>query len=154
MPKARELMDERVISVDPGASLLDVHRLFSQEGISGAPVVGEAGELEGVITNTDLVRAVGETHESAATDSTYFRDLLPYSSPDWASGPEDFQDRLGELQVADFMTRGVVSVPPDASASEVAQTLMKHRVHRLFVVEDATLLGVVSAFDLLRLVRD
>jgi CBS domain-containing protein len=154
MPQARELMDERVMTVDPAASLLDVHRLFAAEGISGAPVVNDGGELEGVITNTDLVRAVGETHDSAASDSSYFRDLLPYSSPDWSSGPEDFQDRLAELQVADYMTRGVVSVAPDASAAEIARTLVKHRVHRLFVLEDGTLRGVISAFDLLPLVRD
>lgn len=154
MPKALELMDPRVVTVDAAASLLDVHRLFAEEGISGAPVVGDTEELEGVITTTDLIRAVSETHESAAADTTYFRDLLPYSSPDWTSGTEDFQDRLGELTVADFMTRGVVSVGPDASASEVAETLLEHRVHRLFVVEDGVLRGVISAFDLLRLIRD
>jgi len=154
MPKARDLMDEHVVTVDAAASLLDVHRLFTEEGISGAPVVGDTEDLEGVITNTDLVRAVGEAHDSAASDSSYFRDLLPYSSPDWASGPEDFQDRLSELTVADFMTRGVVSVGPDASAAEVAKTLLEHRVHRLFVVDGGALRGVISAFDLLRLIRD
>jgi CBS domain-containing protein len=154
MPKALELMDPRVVTVDASASLLDVHRLFAEEGISGAPVVGETEELEGVITSTDLIRAVGETHESAASDTTYFRDLLPYSSPDWSSGTEDFQDRLSELTVADFMTRGVVSVGPDVSASEVAETLLEHRVHRLFVVENGVLRGVISAFDLLGLIRD
>jgi len=154
MPQARELMDERVVTVDPATSLLDLHRLLAEEGISGVAVVSETQEIEGVITNTDLVRAVGETHDSAGTDSTYFRDLLPYSAPDWSSGPEDFQDRLAELQVTDFMTRGVVSVGPEASAAEVARTLPDHHVHRLFVVEKDALLGVISAFDLLRLLTD
>ncbi|HKJ23427.1 MAG TPA: CBS domain-containing protein, partial [Myxococcota bacterium] len=116
MPKARDLMEERVVTVDAASSLLEVHRLFAAEGISGAPVVSDTEELEGVITNTDLVRAVGEAHDSAVSDSSYFRDLLPYSSPDWEGGPEDFQDRLSQLTVADFMARGVVSVGPDASA--------------------------------------
>jgi len=147
-------MNDRVVSVDPAASLLDAHQLLVDEAISGAPVVNEVGELEGVVTSTDLMRAVGEAHASAGTDTSYFRDLLPYSSPDWVSGPEDFQDRLSEIQVADVMTRGVVSVGPEASAAEIARTLMKHHIHRLFVVEDGTLLGVVSAYDLLRLIDD
>ncbi|MBW2316384.1 MAG: CBS domain-containing protein [Deltaproteobacteria bacterium] len=82
MPEARTLMDGRVVTVSSTASLLDVQRLFVAEGISGAPVVGEAEELLGVITSTDLLRAANETHESAGSDSEYFRDLLPYSSPD------------------------------------------------------------------------
>jgi len=154
MPEVRELMNDRVVSVDPAASLLDAHRLLVDEAISGAPVVNEVGELEGVVTSTDLMRAVGEVHASAGTDTSYFRDLLPYSAPDWASGPEDFQDRLSEIRVSDVMTHGVVSVGPGASAGEVARMLMKHHIHRLFVVEEDTLLGVVSAYDLLRLIDD
>ena len=154
MPEVHTLMDGRVVTVSSTASLLDVQRLFVAEGISGAPVVGEAEELLGVITNTDLLRAANETHESAGSDSEYFRDLLPYSSPDWAQGPEDFQDRLSALTVADAMTDSIVSVPPTTSAADVAETLLKHRIHRLFVVEDGTLQGVVSAFDLLRLIKD
>jgi len=154
MAQAHELMNDQVVAVDPAASLLDVHQLLVEEGISGAPVVNEVGELVGVITSTDLLRAVGEAHASAGTDTSYFRDLLPFSSPDWVSGPEDFQDRLAEIQVGDVMTRGVVSVAPAVSAAEVARTLMKHHIHRLFVVQDGTLLGVVSAYDLLRLIDD
>ncbi|MBW2316385.1 MAG: CBS domain-containing protein [Deltaproteobacteria bacterium] len=52
------------------------------------------------------------------------------------------------------MTDSIVSVPPTTSAAQVAETLLKHRIHRLFVVEDGTLQGVVSAFDLLRLIKD
>lgn len=154
MPEARALMDDRVVTVSAAASLHDVQSLFVSEGISGAPVVNEAEELVGVITTTDLMRAVNETHDSAASETNYFRDVLPFSSPDWNHETEDFQDRLAELTAEDAMTDSVVSVPPTASAKEVAQSLLEHRIHRLFVVEKDTLLGVVSAFDLLRLVGD
>jgi CBS domain-containing protein len=48
----------------------------------------------------------------------------------------------------------VLSVSPDAPARDVARILRENGVHRVFVSEDGRLLGVVSAFDLLRLIED
>lgn len=154
IPKARDLMEKRVVSVDPDAGLMNVHRLFVEEGISGAPVIDETDRLIGVISSVDLLRSVQEERDSAAVETNYFRDLLPYSSPDWENAPEDLQNRLGELRVSDAMTMGVISVSPDAPAPEVAKTLRENHVHRAFVVEGESLLGVISAFDLLRIVEE
>lgn len=150
---ARDLAEKHVVAVSPKASLLDVHRLFVEEEISGAPVVSEDDELVGVITSTDLMRAVEEERDTVAVHSAYFREILPYSSPDWAVLPEDFQDRLSERTVEDVMTRSVITVAPDESAASVARTLRDNRVHRVFVVDRTQLVGVISAFDLLRLVE-
>ena len=87
IPKARDLMQTGILAVGPSTPLL------------------------GVITSTDLIRAVEEEHDSGRVAQDYFRDLLPYSSPDWASGPEDFQDRLREVRAEDVITQlvGVIS---------------------------------------------
>ena len=154
MPKARDLMETHVISVDPETALLDVHRLFREEQISGAPVVDDERRLIGVITSTDLLRATEEERDTVVVETAYFRDVLPYSSPDWDCAPVDFQDRLAERRVSEAMTRGVISVSPDASAADVARILHESQIHRLFVVEAGRLRGVISAFDLLRLVED
>jgi CBS domain-containing protein len=154
IPKARDLMEARVLTVDPEASLEEVHRLFNEEEISGAPVVGEDGSLVGVITATDLIRAVDEERSTARMESGYFRDLLPYSAPDWSAGPEDFQDRLAALRVSDAMTREVVTIPADTPAPEIARGLRTRHIHRVFVTRGSQLLGIVTAFDLLRVVED
>lgn len=153
LPTARELMEARVVSVDPEASLLEVHRLFADEEISGAPVVDDVGKLVGVITASDLIRSVEEESETARVDSRYFRDLLPYSAPDWDAGPEDFQDRLAALRVVDAMTREVVTLPPSTPAPEIARVLRERRIHRAFVAAGGELLGIVTAFDLLRVLE-
>ena len=51
------------------------------------------------------------------------------------------------------MTEGLVTVPPDASAAEVARTLRSNGVHHVLVAERGVLRGVVSTFDLLQLVE-
>jgi CBS domain-containing protein len=147
-------METAILSVGPATPLLDVHRLFMEEEISGAPVVDDDGTLLGVITATDLLRAVEEEHDSARVAPNYFRDLLSYSSPDWSSAPEDFQDRLRQLRAEDFMTTQVVTVAPETPVTLVARSMRENRIHRVFVSRDAQLIGLISAFDLLRLIED
>jgi CBS domain-containing protein len=49
------------------------------------------------------------------------------------------------------MTPLVFTVPPTAPAGDVAAEMAARNVHRLFVVDEAaTLVGVISALDLLR----
>jgi CBS domain-containing protein len=146
-------MQTSVITVSPDTPLADLQRLFVEEGIGGAPVVDDGGCVVGVISASDLLRAVEEERDSAVAEPHYFRDTLEFSGPDWGHALEDFQDRLAELRVADAMTEGVVMVPPEAPVSEVARRLRGHRVHRILVVEDGILAGIISTFDLVALLE-
>ena len=154
LPLARDVMETQIVSVAPDTPLIEVQRLLTEEEISGAPVVDDDGTLLGVITATDLLRAVTEEHEAARADTNYFRDLLPYSSPDWSSAPEDFQDRLSELRAEDAMTRGALTVSADATVAHVARELRARHFHRVFVAQGEELVGVISTFDLLKLIED
>jgi CBS domain-containing protein len=150
---ARDVMQTYLISVNPETPLLEVHRLFVDEEINGAPVVDETGRLLGVISSVDLLRAVEEEHDAASSGSSYFRDFLELSGPDWQEGPDNFQARLGERTVSDAMTRGGITVAPDTLISDVAASLRKHRIHRVFVVDGEQLCGVISTFDLVALLE-
>jgi CBS domain-containing protein len=152
-PNARDLMQSHVISVDPDTPLLDVDRLFVEEEIHGAPVVDETGKVLGVITTHDLLRAVQEEHDSAASGVVYYREDLEFSTPGWAHRSGDFQDRLRELRAGDFMREEVVAVGPGAGVPEVARTLRQNRVHRVLVLEEGRLVGIISITDLLSLLE-
>lgn len=150
---ARDLMQTHLITVSPETPLLDVHRLFVEEEINGAPVVSEDGMVLGVISSLDLLRAVEEEHDASASMPVYFRENLEYSGPDWSRMPEDFQDRLAELSVADAMTEEVVSVTPETSVPEVARTMRSQRIHRVLVTQGGQLVGLLSSFDLISLLE-
>ena len=64
------------------------------------------------------------------------------------------QDRLGQLQVSDAMSEGVVTVSAGDPAAMVARTLRENRLHHVFVIDEGSLVGVVSAYDLLGLIED
>src|SRR5690606_33003501 len=108
--RARDVMQTSVATVQADAPLSHVARFFLEAGIHGAPVVDEADRLLGVISVTDLIRAVDETQASGAFPAVYFRDLLEFSGPDWTSAPEDFQNRLEQVTAGEVMQPDVITV--------------------------------------------
>lgn len=117
--RARDFMQTDVLTISPETSLLDIHRLFLEEEIHGAPVVDDSGVVRGVISTVDLLRAVSDETQQARDAS-------------------------------DIMTRELVTVEPNMPIAEVAETMRDQRVHRVLVIENRELLGVLTTFDLLR----
>jgi CBS domain-containing protein len=158
IPTAGDLMERHVISVGADTPLLDVHRLFVEEEIHGAPVVDDEGGLVGVISVSDLLRAVEEEEETLRPEPNNFEEMASASGGDYFSAPgdlqEDVRDRLTELRAGDVMTRDVLTVSTRALVPEVARVLRENGVHRVFVVDEGVLLGVLSAFDLIRVLED
>ena len=52
--RASDLMQRNVISVAPESTIPDLHRLFVDEELHGAPVVGDDGIVQGVVSTLDL----------------------------------------------------------------------------------------------------
>lgn len=150
---ARALMQEQVVCVGPHTPLINVYRLFVEEEINGAPVVDDTGALLGVISSSDLLRVVQEENEQASRDASYFQEDPSLEDLSWYDDSADFQSRLSQRTVQDAMTPAIVSVSPDTSLSVVAKTFRSDRVHRVLVVENEKLLGIISTFDLVRLLE-
>ena len=146
---AADVMQSQVITVSPMDPLHMVKRLFFEEEIHGAPVVDEEGRVRGMITSMDLIRAATEEHDGGGGLSFDFEEL----SANWEDPSDDFQSRLSETVVMDAMTENVVSVAPKTPVSDVARILRENKIHRVLVVEKETLLGIISSFDLIRLLE-
>ena len=119
---ARAISQSHVITVSPDDPLLSVHRLFIEEQISGAPVVGETGKLLGVVSSADLLRSVVEERDGGRSQLSHYSDLLEFAGSDWLGLPEDFKNRLDDSVVSEVMTDSVVSVSPETPVPEVART--------------------------------
>lgn len=145
MIRARDVMQTQVITVNVLDTLLHVEKVFADEDIHGAPVVDERGEVLGIISTSDLVRArggeggtVGPVSAHAARDSAS-DDLVPEIALECAS---------------DVMTLGVVRVRPNAPIADVARTMRERQVHRVLVMEAGEVVGLISTFDLLQVIED
>lgn len=139
--RAKDVMTQRVISIEPNAAILQAARLMLQNRISGLPVVDAAGNLVGIVTEGDFLR-----RSETATER---------NRPRWlqfllGSGQmaEEYVQSHGR-KVEEVMTRDPHSIVEDTPLEEIVQMMEKYRIKRLPVVRGRRLVGIVSRANLL-----
>ena len=154
---AEDLMQTRVVTVGTDDPIASVFRLFTDEEISGAPVVDEYGRVVGVVSIRDLLRSSNEEQDASQTDLDYFRDGLAYAKSEGMMEDLDYEDRLAQRMVSDVMTGDVIAVRRKTPISDVVETIIENRIHRILVVDEGkngnTLAGLISLFDLVALLK-
>ena len=149
---AGDFMERNVVTVDPSLPVVEFERLLDRERISGAPVVSD-GRLVGVVSRSDLIRAQTDAADRADAILDYYRDVGG-SAPDRSEHARLTGERSESLRVRDLMTEELVTVASGQSIAEVARALTTRRIHRVLVVDDGRLAGVISSLDVVRLVGE
>lgn len=126
LPKIAEFMDAVVPTLSPDTQIIKAVDFLLRHRVTGAPVVDSAGALLGIITETDLLKLLTEGVQGQPPKET---------------------------TVAEYMTRNVVTVPPTADIYYVAGIFLNKKFRRLPVVQDGKIVGAITRFDLLRVVR-
>jgi CBS domain-containing protein len=149
MPRRRisELMNPNVVSARPEMTVAEVGNLLATHGFTGAPVVNESGKILGVVSQSDLVRET-DRQTTLGESGRFFTDVDEYR--DLANLPRD----LSDAPVESVMSKEVYTVPRDASAALAASIMRERKIHRLFVTDDGSLVGIVTALDLLRVLEE
>jgi CBS domain-containing protein len=140
--QARDLMSTGLLTFLPDMGLEAAARAMAERGVSGAPVVGDDGQLVGIITEGDLIKRLAAP---SAPKAGWFARLF--------RAPESDAARFARVHgrtVKDAMTMDVASVGEDATAEQIAHIMETRGVRRVPVVRDGVLVGVVSRADLLR----
>ena len=139
---AADVMTANVITVRDDASVLQVVKLLLARGISGVPVVSEAGIVVGILSEGDLLRrAELGTEKTRGAWTEFFTGT--------ATLAEEYVRSHGTL-ARDIMTREVVCVQRDTPLAEVADLMEAHSIKRLPVLDGDKLVGIVSRSNLLR----
>lgn len=112
---------DRLIGLAETQSLADAARLLTQERIGAVVVRNAGGEMIGILSERDIVRAVAR--EGAA---------------------------VLEHPVATMMTRDVVCCAPQDSVAEVMAMMTERRFRHLPVRSNGKLIGMVSIGDVVK----
>ena len=140
--KAADVMVTMVITVGPEACVQDVAHILLSARISGVPVVGENGELLGIVTEGDLMRRV-----EAGTGRRRPWWLVLFAGKE--ALPAEFVKEHSR-NVTDVMSRDVITAAPDTPLSKIASLLEKAAIKRVPIVEGGKLVGIVSRANLLQ----
>jgi CBS domain-containing protein len=176
MLKLRDIMTRDVISVAPELPLDELVELFTARHIGGAPVVS-GHKVVGVISATDLLsfalKSAGrptkaepaETWENEEGLSELEEEELPegYFRGAWDASGESFdssweevtadgKDTLFEYRVADVMSNDVLWLPPETDVIGAAEFMKSAGIHRLLVMKEGALEGIVSSMDIVNAV--
>jgi len=126
-------MTRSVASVDPSADLPTIIEILESRRITSVPVVDLAGALIGLVSRSDLIR-IGITQSGLrGTSST-----LP----------------LPHRTARDVMSATPRTVPADRLLRFAALEMVEHAIHRLMVIDQGRIVGVISTLDLAAAVRD
>jgi CBS domain-containing protein len=113
----RDLMTSDPTTVEASASVQDVAQLMDKEDIGNVLVV-ENGELQGIVTDRDIVvRVIAK-----------------------GNGPD--------ASVREACTTDLEALSPDDSVEDAIQKMEQGNVRRLPVVEDGKPVGIISLGDL------
>lgn len=144
---AKDIMTRTVLTVQTDWTLPELARFLTDHSISGAPVTEADGRLVGVVSVTDVARAAGNATTRWVEPSTLYHH-------EGSLGPDDLNSLVvetpGEMTVQQIMTPVVFQVDVNSSVAQVADTMVRGRIHRVFVVESGSVVGVISALDLLK----
>ncbi len=66
----------------------------------------------------------------------------------------DIFRKFEEDQLSLIMKKEIMTISPDATIEEAAEIFYTKRIHRLPVVEDGKLVGIITPTDLLKIIRD
>ena len=136
--QVHEVMTRDVTTVSPDTSLKEVAATLVARRISGLPVVGDDGRVQGVVSEADIIgKEAGSPHE---------RSLLGRLLHGAGADP-----RLEARTAAEAMTSPAVTIASTREVAEVARLMSGKAVNRLPVVdEDGKLVGIVTRADLVR----
>jgi CBS domain-containing protein len=141
-------MTPNPITVCASAPMKEAVAIMVERGVSAVPVVDEDGKPVGVLSQTDIV--IHDHNKPAHAVPEY------YTTTDAVTGGTRLLTRFPpgsaeSTRVHELMTPTVFAVRPNDSVMRVVGDMVAFKIHRLFVVNvNGVLLGVISAFDVLR----
>jgi CBS-domain-containing membrane protein len=154
--RAKDIMTKDVLWIPEDMTVGEATDLFVGEMISGAPVVDANNNMTGVVSIRDFLKN-GEVSERFSADddrnTVYYNESweLPLSREEATAFHMEVQR---EAIVKDIMTPIVFNADMETPVVELAQTMLKGRIHRVIILDGDELAGMVTSMDMLKVVAE
>ncbi|MCE5323044.1 CBS domain-containing protein [bacterium] len=140
---AKDIMTRDVVTVHKGSSIEEALRLMACNNISGLPVVDADGDLQGIITESDLLLK----GQISLPDAVAHKNSLFAPHPD---GVEEAYRRSQARLVEDAMTKRVLTFLEDSIVSDIAREMIEHAVNRVPILRGRRVVGIISRKDIIQ----
>lgn len=140
--RAHHVMTKDVVAVTPHTTIEEAARIMLQMHISGLPVIDDAGNLVGVVSESDFLR-----RSEMGTGRRHAAWLKFFTGP--AQAAAEFVHERGR-KVEDVMTRQVISVQEETSLADLVDLMEGHDIKRVPVMRGNAPVGIVTRTNLLQ----
>jgi acetoin utilization protein AcuB len=126
----RETMTRNPITTTADTPVPDALRLMRGRKVRRLPVLDSHGKLVGIVSDKDLL----------------------YASPSPATtlAVWEIPELLNKIKVETVMTREVITATEDTPLEEAARIMADHRIGALPIMQDKTLVGIITETDLFK----
>jgi CBS domain-containing protein/mannitol/fructose-specific phosphotransferase system IIA component (Ntr-type) len=129
--RVRDVMAHRTEGISPDATVREAVDIMLRNGLRALAVIGQKGEVLGIITEWDVMR-----------------ELLPEIPA--AGAPAASAAQARSVLVRDAMTRSVLCVSEEMDIEEAAHMMVNKNVEQFPVVNESVLTGMLSRSDIIR----
>ena len=152
---AKNIMTGGVLEARDDWSLHRLAEFLVQNSISGAPVISAVGRLLGVVSLSDIIchETLPEKELQSYGPHEYYLQTLEYHYAQEEIASFHFGGEP-QITVRDIMTPMIFKVNENTKIGHVADIMIKNRIHRIFVTHKEKVVGVISAVDMLKIIRD
>ncbi|MEW5959151.1 MAG: CBS domain-containing protein [Chloroflexota bacterium] len=141
-----DIMTTAVVKVRPDTRVDQIARLMADHDISGLPVVDDNDRVLGVVTELDMI--VRNTRFKVPNFIMILDSII------YLETPQHFRERLEHMlgvTAKEIMSKPAVTITPEATIEELARLMVERRMNPIPVVADERLVGIISRFDIIRL---
>jgi len=139
---AKDIMTKKVITINKDASLAELAELLIKNKISGVPIVDKKGELEGIVTEADII-----IKESSLPFPLSFSFAFLDSYESYTKSTKEYL----KIKVEEIMSVNVKVAREDMQISKVVNIMINNNVNRLPVIDDDNkLTGIIARADIIK----
>jgi len=152
MITVEDTMEKNVIKFKDVDTIAYVAEVLREKKISGAPIVDNDNKIMGIVSEGDIMRLI-EVHSPninlilpAPLDLIELPVRMEFSYEEIARDVR----KAASVLVGEIMTKKVKTTKKDASISDAALLMDKHKINRLPVVdENKKLIGIITRGDII-----
>lgn len=147
------VMTRDVVSIRASEDVKDAWLLLMEMDISGAPVVDDTGALVGILSTTDIFKAVLDRVQKARS---LRKSTMEETDPEAVEREELRELSLALRAVAESKVgailpkdQKVLSLAPGDSLDRAIHMIAEHNINRLPVVDGNKVVGIITRQDVL-----
>ena len=137
------IMKTDVFSLSKDATVEEAMRLFVEKNISAAPIVDEAGEPVGFISDGDILKRLSPRRESF-TDPI----VLINSTVNDDEGYDEKLAKVMQMRASEIGAASPICVSVHANLTDVCRVLSENHLKKVPVLESGHIVGIINRSDI------